>query len=408
MPGASSVSAAFWIGSGSREEDGASYGASHFLEHLAFKGTARRSGPEIARSMDQRGGEMNAFTAQEHTVFYLRLLGEALDFGIDLLCDIITEPALATSDIDLERDVILDEILMHADDPADVVAEAASSALFGAHPLGRDVLGTAESIAGMDPGSIRGFFGTHYRPTNMVFAAAGALNHDQVLAGLEPWMGHGGGQRPRREPPVESQERFVLIERPTEQAHVVVAWRAPSAGASERLAMEVLDHIIGGGMSSRLFQEVRERRGLAYSVGSEWQQYSDAGSLFLYAATAPTRAAHVREVLLEQASALVEKGVTEEEVAAAKEHLRAAQLLGLEEPAARMGRLGREQLLLGRVEPLEQRLASLERVSAAEVSELASAVLAAEPSVAAVGPFSGEDLVQRNRRGKKGGSHERS
>lgn len=389
---ASSVTLAFWVGSGGREEGAGLHGASHFLEHLLFKGTAGRSGTEIARWVDARGGDMNAFTAQEHTVFYLRLLGEAAEEGVDLLCDIVSAPTLALQDMETEREVILDEVLMHGDDPADVAVEAACEGLFAPHPLGRDVLGTEASISALSPASLREFFGAHYRPGNMVFVATGAVDHEAIVARLASRLGRSGGARPARRPPGGARRGALVRERPSEQAHIVVAWRAPSARSERRLAMEVLDHVMGGGMSSRLFQEVRERRGLAYSVGSDWQPYSDAGSFLLYAASAPARAEQVREVLCAQAAEIVRGGVSEDEFRGAKEHLRAALLLASEEPAARMARLGREQLLFGRVETVPERLATLERLGVDEVSELASEVMSEEALVVAVGPFPGADL----------------
>jgi predicted Zn-dependent peptidase len=389
MPGADSVTAGFWVGTGARDEAPGDEGASHFLEHLLFKGTEHRSGTEIDRIVDAVGGDMNAFTAREYTAFYLRLLGEQLDLALELLSDVLWRATLAEEQLAAERGVILEEILMHTDDPADLSHELASSALFPGHGLGRDVLGTSESVGGMDAGRLRAFFDMHYRPANMVFAAAGALDHDRVVEGVaERLSERSGGARPTRVGPGRAPASVVVHPRRTEQAHLVVAMRAPDRHDPRRAALDVVDHALGGGLSSRLFQEVRERRGLAYSVYSDRVAYDDAGAIVVYAAAAPRRIGEVAEVLAAELDRMARTGPTEEELAVAKGHLRASLLLSLEDTGARMSRIGRSQLLHGEVLPVEELLGRTEAVGLDDAAALAAEVLGAPRSAVLVGPFS--------------------
>jgi predicted Zn-dependent peptidase len=398
MPESRSVAAGFFVGTGGRDEAPADAGASHFLEHLLFKGTPSRSAREIAVAIDRVGGEMNAYTAREYTSFYLRLLGEDLELGLDVLADIMTHPALRPAEVDAERQVIMEEILMHADEPADVAHERATAELFAGHPLGREVLGTPESVAGLGPAEIRRFFDHHYRPANLVFAAAGQVDHDAIVAGLLRRMGSAsGGGRPVRERPGPAPTTLRIESRPSEQAHVVVAMVAPDRHDRRRYALDVLDHALGGGVSSRLFQEVRERRGLAYSVYSDRVAYSDAGILLVYAGTAPGRAREVLDLVAAELDRMAREGVSAEEVEVAKGHLRAALLLSLEDPGARMSRIGRSQLLHGEVLSAEELVGRIDAVTIEEVGALASEILSGPRATVVVGPFDPDDTSLRPR-----------
>jgi len=283
-----SVAVAYWVGAGSRDESDEVAGASHFLEHLLFKGTDTRSAAAIAESLDEVGGDCNAFTTKEYTTFYIRLLAEHLPLGLDILSEIMWNPALRPSDVDAERTVILDEILMHADEPADLAAEQWQSSIFRDHALGRDTLGTASTVGALEATDIRGFFEHHYRPGNMVVSVAGDCTHDAVAADLERrFAGTLGGAAPPRTAPGPGTADIQVVRRPTEQAHVVYGVRSVSRFDDRRWALAVLNHVLGGGLSSRLFQKVREERGLAYSVWSERAAYQDAGSLAVVVGTAP-------------------------------------------------------------------------------------------------------------------------
>ena len=265
-----SVAVAYWVGTGSRDEPGELAGASHFLEHLLFKGTERRSAAAIAEALDEVGGDCNAFTTKEYTTFYIRLLAEHLSLGLDILSDIMWAPALREGDIEAERTVILDEILMHADEPMDLAAERWQASLFPGHPLGRDTLGTAETVRRITRHDIATFCGQYYRPDNMVVSVAGDCTHEAVAADLEQrFAGVRGGDAPRRVAPGPDAVALDVVRRPTEQAHLVYGARSVSRFDEGRWALSVLNHVLGGGLSSRLFQKVREQRGLAYSVWSE-------------------------------------------------------------------------------------------------------------------------------------------
>jgi predicted Zn-dependent peptidase len=394
MPDVRSVTTGFWVGTGSRDERPGQVGASHFLEHLLFKGTPTRTARAIAEAVDAVGGDMNAFTTKEYTAFYVRLLAEHLDLGLDVLCDIMWSPALRPDELEAERQVILEEILMHGDEPADLVYDRFAAALFPDHPLGREVLGSQESIEGMATGDVRRFFDEHYRPANMVVAAAGALDHDQVAAGIEArFAGVAGGTPPRRTPPNGQREPSVVVPRSTEQAHLVVGARAPDRHDPDRWALAALDHALGGGASSRLFQEIRERRGLAYSVYSDRVSYEDTGSLAVYVGTTPSRARDVLELVNGELDRLVADGITAHELDLARGHLRAETLLALEDSAARMSRIGRSLLLHHEVLTVDELLARIDAVTVDQVAAAARRVLGAPRTVVVLGPFGAADLA---------------
>ncbi len=393
MPDVRSAAIGVWVGTGSRDESASEAGCSHFLEHLLFKGTPRWSAAQIAEAVDEVGGDMNAFTTKEYTAFYVRLLSEHIELGLDVLCSIMTDPALRAAEVEAERQVILDEILMHADEPADVAVEQLTASLFPGHPLGAEVLGSAPSITAMDSAGIRAFFDRHYRAENLVVAAAGDVDHDMVLRVVEErFAGRSGGDRPRRSAPDTAPVAVAVTTRPTEQVHLAVGTRAPGRHAEERWALAILDHVLGGGLSSRLFQEVRERRGLAYSIWSDRVHYEEVGALSVGVGTAPEHAHEVLRLVNEQIDDLGEHGVTDRELAVAKGHLRAETLLSLEDSGARMSRIGASQLLHGEVLAVQDLLAKVEAVTPADVAGVARKV-AEEPRVlSVVGPFTADDF----------------
>jgi predicted Zn-dependent peptidase len=383
-----SVAVAYWVGAGSRDEPDELAGASHFLEHLLFKGTATRSAAAIAESLDEVGGDCNAFTTKEYTAFYIRLLAEHLPLGLDILSEIMWDPALRQSDVDAERTVILDEILMHADEPADLAAEQWQSSLFPGHALGRDTLGTASTVKGLAATDIRGFFERHYRPGNMVVSVAGDCTHDAVAADLERRFGGTlGGAAPPRTAPGPETARLQVVRRPTEQAHVVYGVRSVSRFDDRRWALAVLNHVLGGGLSSRLFQKVREERGLAYSVWSERAAYQDAGSLAVVVGTAPEHVAQVLRIVCEELELLAVHGITDRELAVAQGNIRAEMLLSGEDSGARMSRIGASLLLHDEVRTVDQVLARIEAVGREDVLAVAGELARAPRTLSAVGPF---------------------
>jgi predicted Zn-dependent peptidase len=393
VPGARSASFGCWVRVGARDETPEMAGASHFLEHLLFKGTEARTGHEISEAIEAVGGELNAHTAHEHTAFYARVPAPAAAIGLELLCDVVTSPAFDHDDVESERQVILEELHLAEDEGDDRVLSLAHEALWGHHPLGREVLGSLASIDAMGRDAIAGFFAHHYHPANLVLVAAGAVDHDQVVAAGERFPQHPGGVRPDRlAPPAGPLEVRKLLRRPSEQAHLCVAWPALRAGDPDRYALAVANQILGGGLSSRLFQQVREQRGLAYSVFSSVSSFSDAGSLVAYAGTGAERVDEVRSLVLDIATSLGGSGVTEREFEVAIGYLEGAFLLGLEDTGSVMARLGNHVCARGHVAPVEEQLAKLRAVTREDVDRVAAEVLAIEPTVCGVGPLTDADL----------------
>ena len=388
-----SVALGVWVGTGSRDEDDARSGASHFLEHLLFKGTSSWSAAAIAEAVDEVGGDMNAFTTKEYTAFYIRLLSEHLPLGLDVLGSIMTDPALRPSDVDAERQVILDEILMHADEPSDLALEQSSAAIFAGHPLGRDVLGTAGSVESLSADDIRRFFDAHYRPGNLVVAAAGDLDHDLLAEQVERWFScRSGGEPPTRQAPTASEPSVVLTRRPTEQANLVLALAVPGRHDGRRWPLAMLDHSLGGGMSSRLFQEIRERRGLAYAVWSERALYHDVGLLTIGVGTAPAHARQVLDLVHGALDELAAHGISDRELAVAKGYLRAQTLLSLEDSGARMSRVGAGLLLHDHVLEVDELLEQVDAVTVDDVAGAARLVGQSPRTLSVVGPFEPDDF----------------
>jgi predicted Zn-dependent peptidase len=396
MVDARSVTMGFWVGTGSVDETGALWGASHFLEHLLFKGTAARSARSIAEAVDAVGGDMNAFTTKEYTAFYVRLLAEEVELGLDILSDILWSPAFRSDELESERQVILEEILMHIDEPADLVHEVLAGALWPGHPLGREVLGEEATISAMSRDQIADFHRDHYRPGNMVFAAAGDLGHTDVAAGLADRLrGVTGGKTPARTAPTPGPGGPVVVERPTEQAHLAVGMAAIGRQDERRYTLSILDHVLGGGMSSRLFQEIREERGLVYSVYSYRSSYQGAGALSVYAGTSPSNVPQVLDLIHTELDRMAAGGITEAELTSARSHVRGSLVLGLEDSGARMSRIGHGQLNHGRVAPMDEIEARYAAISVDDVAALAAEVLSAPRSVAVIGPFDDDAIARR-------------
>ena len=394
MQGVRSVSIGFWVGAGAVDEESTQAGASHFLEHLLFKGTDALSARDIAEMIDAVGGDMNAFTTKEYTTFYVRLLAENAGMGIDILSDIMWSPAFRPDEIESERQVILEEILMHSDEPADLVHDVLSAALFPGHPLGRQVLGEAETISLMTRDQIAVFHNGHYRPGNIVVAAAGQLDHDDVVERLSSRLGdRSGGTAPLRSAPGAQRSLLEVHRRTTEQAHLAIAVPAPHRDDEDRHAMSIVEHVLGGGMSSRLFQSIREERGLAYSVYAYRLGFQGAGALAVYAGTSPDKAPEVRDLILDEMQSIAEDGITQDELDDARSHIRGSMALGLEDSGARMSRIGHSQLVHGKVLTVEEVERRLGELTLEQVNEIARRWMSHEPTIAGVGPFDAGDLV---------------
>ncbi len=395
MAGARSASFGCWVRVGARDEAADLAGASHFLEHLLFKGTETRSGREISEAIEAVGGELNAHTSHEHTAFYARVPASAAAVGLELLTDVVTSPAFDEDDVESERQVILEELHLAEDEGDDRVLSLAHEVLWPDHPLGREVLGSFETIDPLERDAIAAFFERHYHPSNLVLVAAGDVDHDAVVAAGERFPSRRAGERPVREAPgaTPGGRSHALLRRPSEQAHLCFAWPALRADDPDRYALAVANQVFGGGLSSRLFQEIREERGLAYSVYSSVSAFSDAGSLVAYAGTGAERAADVRKVVLDQAAALASEGVTEREWEVALGYLEGAFLLGLEDSGSVMARLGNHVCARGRVAAVDEQLAKLRAVTIDDVARVAARVLGGPVTVCGVGPLIDADLV---------------
>jgi predicted Zn-dependent peptidase len=393
MPDAKSVATGIWVGVGSRDESDELAGASHFLEHLLFKGTETRTARSIATSVDAVGGEMNAFTAREHTAFYTRLPVDQLKFGLELLVDVVTGPAFRPAEVEAEREVILEELFMSEDAPDDVAVTALFESLFPEHGLGRETLGTRTSISDLSRDSIAAFHRDHYRPANLVVAAAGDLHHDDVVDSVEALGAMPDpSARPHRSPPSTEPVGRRVLHRPTEQAHVAMGWRGLHFDHPDRYALWVANHVTGGGMSSRLFQEVREERGLAYTVYTAPATYQDCGALSLYAGTSPNRLDELFAVIDEVIRGLLADGITREELEVAVGFLRGSMLLGLEDSGSRMSRLGAGQMNRDEIIPVEEHLARIQAVTLDDVDRVLHTVFDEPGSVVVVGPVDDREV----------------
>ena len=387
VPGALSVATGVWVGVGSRDEPARLSGVSHFLEHLLFKGTATRSAHEISRSVDRVGGDFNAFTAKEYTAYFCRLPARHAALGVDLLSDVLTRPALRDADVESERLVILEELAMDDDSPDDVAHREFATRLFADHPLGRDTVGGRSTVQAITADDVREFFDAHYRAGVMVVAMAGPLDHDEALAQVAGAFAdtRGGAVRPTRSPPT-GQLAGTNIDDDTEQVHIVMGGLGLPRGDREREALDVVDHVLGGGLSSRLFEEIRERRGLAYAVYSGVSSYTDCGMFQLYAGTQPEHLEEVVEVMHDELRKLAQHGVTDDELEVAIGYLTGSFELGLEDTGSRMARAGGLLITTGSVRSVEEQIARWSAVDHAAVRAVIERVLSVEPIVVTVGP----------------------
>jgi predicted Zn-dependent peptidase len=402
LPAVRSAAFGIWAGVGSRDEDIAYAGATHYLEHLLFKGTSRRSALDISAAIDAVGGELNAFTAKEYTCYYARVLDVDLPLAIDVLTDMVTSSLIEPKDVDAERGVILDEIAMNDDDPSDTVHEAFSAQLFGDTPIGRPILGTAGSINSITRDQIAGHYAARYKPENLVVAAAGSLDHAEVVeltrSAFGPALTATADPLPPRLPapgrrpgPGPAGTGVRLVSRGIEQANLVLGCGGLSRTDDRRFALGVLNAALGGGMSSRLFQEVREKRGLAYSVYSFSSQHADSGMWGVYAGCMPAKADEVLAICQDEIAKVISGGLTDDELSRGKGQLRGSIVLGLEDPSSRMSRLGKAELVYPRLEPVEEILAAIGAVTHDDVREVAAEVLAQPKALAVVGPFDDAD-----------------
>ncbi|MDZ7733757.1 MAG: pitrilysin family protein [Acidimicrobiia bacterium] len=376
------------VGIGARDEPAALAGASHFLEHLLFKGTPSRSARAIAEEVDAVGGEMNAFTAKEHTAYYTPAARPRTSrFGLELLVDVLSDPAFRPGEVDAERQVILEEILLSYDMPDDRVHTVLFEALYPHHPLGREVLGDASTVEDLRPDQIADFFQRWYTPRNLVVAVAGNVTHDRVVRGVERYLADvDPGAPAARQTPDAPTEPLRVERRETEQAHVALGWHALDYDDPDRYALAVANHALGGGLSSRLFQEVREERGLAYTVYSAPTAFTDSGALTVYVGTGPSRVDESVRVINGVIEELLDTGITAQELDVARGYLEGSLVLGLEDSGSRMGRLGASETIRGEVITVDEHVERIRAVTGEDVARVLDRVLAGDRVVAAVGP----------------------
>ena len=387
MPYLRSASIGVWVKAGSVLETPEENGLSHFMEHMAFKGTQKRTSRQIAEEMDAVGGHLNAATSKLCTNYYAKVIDEDLPLAADILADIVRNPALDRQEMDKERGVILEEIAMVEDSPEDVVYDVLAEAVFGAQPLGQTILGPSERIAAYQPEDLRAFRARHYGPQNTVVAIAGNVEPQRARALVEEkfgdWRGAAGEIFPE-EVAVDEQRRL-FRDKDTEQVHLCVSFRGVGMGSPLVYPIAVLNNILGGGTSSRLFQRIREELGMAYTVYSGPSNYPHCGEFTIYAATSPKHAHTVLEQIDIEIHKLLDDGFSEKEFTMAKAQLKGSYVLGLESAYNRMSALGHNQMLLGRVIPPEETIAAIERVTPEDVRAIAAQMLSGPRAYAVVG-----------------------
>ena len=391
-----SASVGFWFDVGARDEPDRLAGTSHFLEHLLFKGTERRTAKEIADEFDAVGGDVNAFTGKEATCYYARVLDDDLPMALDVLSDMITNSLIDPEEFESERRVILEEIAMHEDAPDELVHDLFYRSMWKGHPLGRPVLGYNKTISEVTAAQVREYWLERYGPANMVVSAAGNVDHDRLVSTLEEALASREGRRTlRSDAPPSPQPGVHVIRRPTEQAHIVIGTEGLQRSHDARHALAVMDTVLGGGMSSRLFQEVREKRGLAYSVYSYRSLFADTGAFAVYAGTTPQNAQTVVDLVFEEIESLKRDGITEAELKRAKGHLKGSLVLSSEDPGSRMNQLGRQQLTLGEIRSTDEQIALFDAVEMDDVTDVIEKIFGSGSyRVTIVGPFD-EDAFDR-------------
>jgi predicted Zn-dependent peptidase len=396
MPGVRSASIGVWVGVGSRDESPTLSGASHFLEHLLFKGTASRSALDISVELDEVGGEFNAFTAKEYTCFHARVLDEDLPLAVDVLGDMVTSSTIQPEDVEAEREVILDEIAMHDDDPDDVVGNVYAEKAWGSSPLGRPIAGTAESIKALTRAQILRYYRSRYQPANTVVAVAGNVDHAGVVRQVRRAFARSGflADPTTRPAPVRRRDRArrtstgqVVVAKPFEQANLVLGVNGLVRTDGRRYALGVLNAALGGGTSSRLFQEVREHRGLAYSVYSYAAHYADAGTFAVAVGCLPSKVGAVLTVVRDELSRLGGDGISDVELRRGKGQLRGGLVLALEDTGSRMSRIAKAELLYDELPSIDEVLRRVDEVTLDDVNALAKGLLRQHQTLAVVGPF---------------------
>ena len=403
VPSVRSAAVGIWVNVGSRDEAPATAGASHFLEHLLFKGTTQRTALQISAAVESVGGEMNAFTSKEYTCFWARVIDTDLPMAIDVVSDLITSSLVTAVDVDAERKVVLEEIAMRDDDPSDLVHDLFSDTYYGDTAIGRPILGTVKSISEMSRNTVFNYYKKKYLPQDLVVAVSGNIKHKRVVAMVEQALSRDNfldsaaspAIRPSNTVKNTKQQSVGLLYKKSEQAHMFYGVEGVARADERRFAMGVLSAALGGGMSSRLFQEIREKRGLAYSVYSYAQQFAGSGTLGFYAGCNPAKALEVVGIMRDVLADVVTHGLTHEEIERAKGAVRGSLVLSQEDTGSRMSRIGKNEIVYGQVMDFDDILKAISQVSSRDISEIASEFLVKTPTLALVGPFKNESKFEK-------------
>ncbi|WP_312562302.1 pitrilysin family protein [Anaerospora sp.] len=371
IPYVKSVTLGVWVGTGSRSEQQHNHGISHFIEHLLFKGTTSRSAKDIAEVVDEVGGQLNAFTAKEYTCYYIKVVDTHMELAIDILSDMLINSRFDPEDIAREREVVLEEVKMYEDSPDELVHDIHLDRNWSGHALGRNILGTAESISAFDRSLVLDYYHDFYTPDNMVVAAAGNLSHELLVELTDRFFSKLASKKAAVVHPVPLLTPTRIFQaKDTEQVNLCLGTVSVAQNAPEIYPVHILNNILGGGISSRLFQSIREERGLAYSVYSYQTNYSDAGLLTVYAGTRPANTEQVIQLILAEISKLKKAGITEKELTRAKEQIKGSLLLGLESSSSRMSRIGKMEITLGKFITLDEVVEKIEQVTVPTIQSI--------------------------------------
>ena len=394
MPAARSITLGFWFHVGSRDETPKLAGMSHFMEHMLFKGTKERTPQQISAEMESLGAEFNAFTSHEYTCFYARFVDDKLERAFDILADMIIDSTFDDDAIESEREVVLEEVARSIDTPEDYIFDLFSDALFPTYPVGRPILGTTETVASFEHDDCVSYHDAHYRTGNLVVAAAGNIDHKHLVELCRTRLREmKNARRSERASDYHDENRaFTSVRKDTEQAHLIYGMPSLAADSPDRFASSLLDSAFGGGMSSRLFQEIREKRGLAYSVFDLSQPYTDTGEFCIYAGTRPGNLAQVVEIIRGQIDLLVSRNLTQEELERACDYVSGQLVLHMESSRSRMSYLGKNRVMGIEPPSLEECLAAYRAVSLDDISRVAHETLTKPATLAIISPYTSEEL----------------
>lgn len=394
VPYVHSVSIGIWVKSGARDEDDCNRGISHFIEHMLFKGTETRTAKQIADEFDSVGGHLNAFTEKEYACYFAKILKEHFPPAVEVLADMFLNSIFDPAEIVLEKNVVLEEIKRHEDSPDDLVHDMFAQTVWNEHPLGRSVIGVRESVEGLVRDDLVEFMQSHYTPGNVVIAAAGNLAHEGLVEQVSRLFGamDGFARAPARTAPLFSTETK-LTTKSTEQVHFCIGTRGFSQLDDEKYPLAIIDATLGGGMGSRLFQEIRERRGLVYAIGSYSTSYSEGGLFAVYGGTSLENVGEVLTLVRAEFEDLRRSGVSESELNRAKNQIRGVLVLGQENMSSRMVRLGKSELYFGRVIPIEELIEKITKVADEDVRRVAECIFESEFPMAAIGPFENQEIL---------------